>query len=82
VDATTYTLYTPQFESISGTRATARAAFSVEITGMPAIYGAMFFTADLDNDLAAGLIEVSNMLVQHSQLSNNSDASAAAAELQ
>ncbi len=82
MDATIYTLYTPQFESISGTRATARAAFSVEITGTPAIYGAMFFTADLDNDLAAGLIEVSNMLVQHSQLSNNSDASAAAAELQ
>ena len=84
LDGTSFVLYTPQFESIAGTRATGRMAFSTHTgadTAQPA-FGVAFFEADLDNDTAAGLIELSGMQVTRVQPSDGGDGAASAAALQ
>jgi hypothetical protein len=78
----TYVLFTPQFESIAGTAGAGRAAFSVAPAGEAVTYGILRFTAGIDNDAAAGLIEVSDLVIKDVRLSDGSDASAATAALQ
>ncbi|PHX77215.1 MAG: hypothetical protein CK544_05540, partial [Planctomycetaceae bacterium] len=82
VNGSVYTLYTPQFESIVGTASTGRAAFRIATLGAQRTYGAMFFSATLDNDLAAGLIQVSRMQVTRVQLAGSQDSTATTAVLQ
>jgi hypothetical protein len=82
VNGSVYTLYTPQFESIIGTTSTGRAAFRIATPGAQRTYGAMFFSATLDNDLAAGLIQVSDMQVTRVQLAGSQDSTATTAILQ
>jgi hypothetical protein len=78
----TYVLYTPQFESLSGTACAGRAAFSVSAPGTSATYGILRFTAAADNDAPAGLIEISDMVVKDARLSSGRDADAATVALQ
>ncbi|MBU3683784.1 MAG: hypothetical protein FGM39_07220, partial [Phycisphaerales bacterium] len=81
-DGVAYTLYAPQFESIDPTRARARAAFSaVKGSDAPA-FGALFFTADLDHDGPAGLLELSNLQVDRASFADGRNADAAATQLQ
>ena len=78
---TTYVIYTPQVQSLVGVQATARAAFSWAKGKDAAKYGAMFFTADTDADLAAGLIEFSNMKVTSVKLPDGTPDAALQGEL-
>ena len=82
VNGAVYTLYTPQFESIIGTSGTGRAAFRIAKLGAQRTYGAMFFSSTLDNDLAAGLIQVSGVQVTRVQVAGEQDAAAITAVLQ
>ena len=87
VNGTTWILYTPQFQSIDGSRASCRAAFSMQRAGADAShpdlsFGALFFHADLDSDTSAGLLEVSNLVVEQAKPSDGGDGTAAAAQLQ
>ena len=81
-DGTIYTLYTPQFQSLVGTNATARAAFRMTKAGGQRRYGALFFGATVDNDLAAGLVQVSGIQIQRVQMSDTQDAAAVQGVLQ
>lgn len=78
---TTYVIYTPQVQSMVGVQATARAAFSWAKGKDAAKYGAMFFTADTDADLAAGLIEFANMKVTSVKLPDGTQDAALQGEL-
>jgi len=82
-DGSTYTLYAPQFESLTATRASARSAFSVTTASAPAsAYGVLFFTADVDHDGPAGLIELSDLQVTRATFADGRSADAAATELE
>jgi hypothetical protein len=81
-DGVSYTLYAPQFESIDPTRARARAAFSAAKGSDAPAFGALFFTADLDHDGPAGLLELSNLEVDRASFADGRNADAAATELQ
>ena len=81
-DGATFVLYSPQFTAIVGTQGTARAAFSAAREGEPPVYGSVTFTAALDNDLSAGLIHVSDMLVQGASRADGKDPTMTAAALQ
>ncbi|MFM1936106.1 MAG: hypothetical protein RI990_1065, partial [Planctomycetota bacterium] len=105
-DGSTYTLYAPQLESLTATRASARCAFSVvAAAGLPAsdaavpaassadapttvpspagiAYGVLFFTADVDHDGPAGLIELSDLQVTRASFADGRNADAAATELE
>ncbi|MFM8698046.1 MAG: hypothetical protein ACKOF7_05160, partial [Phycisphaerales bacterium] len=82
VDGVAYVLYSPQFESIVGTTASARAAFSASPAGGSPAYGSMRFDCAVGDDLAAGLIHVSDMQVRGAALSSGGDASKLMAVLQ
>lgn len=84
LDGTEYVIYTPQFASITGTRAAGRMAFSTHTGADDAqpVFGAAFFESDLDNDTAAGLIELSGMQVARVQLADGGDGTSTAAALQ
>jgi hypothetical protein len=82
VDGVAYVLYSPQFESIVGTAATARAAFSATPAGGSPAYGSMRFGCAVGDDLAAGLIHVSDMQVRSATLSSGGDPSKLMAVLQ
>ena len=82
VNGAVYTLYTPQFESIIGTAGTGRAAFRIAKAGAQRTYGAMFFSSTLDNDLSAGLVQVSGVQVTRVQLAGSQDSAATTAVLQ
>jgi hypothetical protein len=82
VDGVAYVLYSPQFESIVGTTASARAAFSATPAGGSPAYGSMRFDCAVGDDLAAGVIHVSDMQVRSAALSSGGDASKPMAVLQ
>ena len=71
----------PQVQALVGVQATARAAFSWAKGTGAAKFGAMFFSADTDADLAAGLIEFSNMKVTSVKLPDGTQDVAMQAEL-
>ena len=82
IDGATYILYSPQFESLIGSSASARSAFRVKRAGEPAKFGAVHFSASIDNDPASGLVLVSDLLVQKVGFADGSDSTALTAVLQ
>jgi hypothetical protein len=82
VDGVAYVLYSPQFESIGGTSASARAAFSATPPGGSPAYGSMRFQCAVGDDLAAGLVHVSDMQVRSATLSSGGEPSKVMAVLQ
>lgn len=81
-DGTLYVMYAPQLESLVGSSASARAAISLTPAGAEPVFGTVALTARVDDDTAAGLIELSGITVGKVALADGKDTAGLAATLQ